>query len=104
MKKFRNVALVTDSMTQFGGADRVLESLIKVFPNAKVFTSFFDPGAYPESFKKYKITTFLDRNNHFSKLLTGISRQLNFLHPYFFEKFNLEGYDLVISFTAGPAK
>jgi glycosyltransferase involved in cell wall biosynthesis len=104
MTHYKNVALVTDSITQFGGGDRVLESLMKVFPKATIFTSFFKPAAYPASYQNYKVVTFLSTKSLFTKLLARFSRSLSFTYPYFFEKFNFDNYDLVISFTAGPAK
>lgn len=104
MGTYKNVALVTDSITQFGGGDRVLESLMKVFPEATIFTSFFNADAYPEIFKKRKIVPFLRSSNPISRFISGSARQFSFLYPYFFEQIDLREYDLVISFTAASAK
>jgi glycosyltransferase involved in cell wall biosynthesis len=44
-----SVALVHDYLTQRGGAERVVLSLRKAFPEAPVYTSLYDPdGTYPE--------------------------------------------------------
>ena len=43
------VALVHDYLTQRGGAERVVLSLTRAFPDAPVYTSLYDPaGTYPE--------------------------------------------------------
>lgn len=43
------VAIAHDYLTQFGGAERVVLSLMKAFPDAPVYTTLYDPDAtYPE--------------------------------------------------------
>lgn len=43
------VALAHDYLTQRGGAERVVLSLVRAFPGAPVYTSLFEPaGTYPE--------------------------------------------------------
>ena len=42
-------ALVHDYLTQRGGAERVVLSLVRAFPDAPLFTSLYDPeGTFPE--------------------------------------------------------
>ncbi len=75
------VALVHDYLTQRGGAERVVLSMLKAFPDAPVYTSLYDPdGTYPE-FRAADIrTTALDR----VPLLRGHHRlALPFLAPAF---------------------
>ena len=44
-----NVALAHDYLTQRGGAERVVLSLTRAFPEAPLFTSLYDPeGTFPE--------------------------------------------------------
>ncbi|MGH2534747.1 MAG: glycosyltransferase [Thermomicrobiales bacterium] len=43
----RRIALVHDYLTQFGGAERVLEVLHEVFPEGQIFTSLVDRSALP---------------------------------------------------------
>jgi glycosyltransferase involved in cell wall biosynthesis len=44
-----SVAIVHDYLTQRGGAERVVLSMTKAFPNASLHTSLYDPeGTYPE--------------------------------------------------------
>jgi len=43
------VAIVHDYLTQRGGAERVVLSMLRAFPDAPVYTSFFDPDrTFPE--------------------------------------------------------
>ncbi len=91
------IAIVHDSFLHFGGAERVLYSLIEAFPKADIYTSLLK-----EDFKK----ELIKRSNgkiYFSKLskLPFIDKFGDYLKPYFFhffwEKLNLNKYDLVIS-------
>jgi glycosyltransferase involved in cell wall biosynthesis len=49
------VALVHDYLTQYGGAERVLEVLHERFPDATVVTAILDLEALPESFRRMRI-------------------------------------------------
>ena len=44
MKELKDlkIALVHDFLTQYGGAEKVLESLCKIFPEAPVYTLIYD--------------------------------------------------------------
>ena len=49
MKAHGRVAIAHDYLTQRGGAERVVLSMMKAFPEAKVYTTLYDPdGTYPE--------------------------------------------------------
>jgi glycosyltransferase involved in cell wall biosynthesis len=49
------IALVHDYLTQYGGAERVLETLHELYPGAPVFTSVTDLSALPPSFATWQI-------------------------------------------------
>ncbi|MCC7290099.1 glycosyltransferase [bacterium] len=89
------VAFITDSMTAFGGADRELIALLKLFPNSVIFTSVYNK-------KAYNITN--EVRISFLQKIPILRRHLSFLTPLAFEQFDLKGYDLVVSLSAGPAK
>ena len=56
------VALVHDYLNQYGGAERVLETLHELYPDAPVYTSLYDPDAMPDHFRTWDIrTSFLQR-------------------------------------------
>ncbi len=41
------VAIVHDYLNQYGGAERVLEALHDLYPEAPVYTAIYDPSAMP---------------------------------------------------------
>ena len=91
------IAIVHDQISEFGGAERVLLALKKIFPQAEVFTSFYSPfslGQHAPQFKKWQIKT-----SWFGKvpLLHKLYSPLRFLTPLIWESFDFRGYDIVIS-------
>jgi glycosyltransferase involved in cell wall biosynthesis len=91
------VALVHDQLREFGGAERVLVALKKIFPDSDVYTSTYDNdslGAHKDEIKSWNIIT-----SWFGKILL-INRfysPLRFLTPWIWESFDFSKYDLVIS-------
>lgn len=51
------VALIHDYLTQYGGAERVLEVLHGMYPEAPVFTSLYDPEHLPDELREWDIRT-----------------------------------------------
>lgn len=54
------VAIVHDYIKEYGGAERVLEELVKIFPEAKIYTSVCIPeylGPHAKRFEKFTIHT-----------------------------------------------
>ncbi len=95
------VAFVHDYLTQFGGAERVLLEMQKMYPAAPVYTSLYDPAAFGGAFHDIEVrTSFLQRMpgavHNFRALLP--------LYPRAFESLDLRGFDLVISSTTSFAK
>lgn len=95
------VALVYDWLTNMGGAERVVLSMHKAFPNAPIYTSVFEPDACP-AFKDLDVrTTWLQR-------LPGFLRRKHQLFPTFrahaFRNLDLSEYDVVISISSAEAK
>lgn len=90
------IALVHDQIAEFGGAERVLISLKKAFPDADVYTSFVDKarlGDHWEHFKEWNITqSWASRIPFFNKLYSP----LRFLLPSIWRSFDLSSYDAVI--------
>lgn len=94
-EKELRVAIATDSMPAFGGADRLLYSLLDIFPKSEVFTTVYNKSKYNIRNKVY--TSFIQK-------IPFIKRMLSFLYPFSFELFDFTNYDFVITLTAGPAK
>ena len=94
-------ALVHDYLNQYGGAERVLEALHAIFPDAPVYTSIYDPDAMPPLYRGWDIrTSWMQR-------LPGWRRYFRHympLYPSAFESFDLSGYDLVVSSSSAFAK
>ena len=51
------IALVHDYLTQYGGAERVLEVLHGMYPDTPVFTSLYDPEHLPHELRDWDIRT-----------------------------------------------
>lgn len=97
----KKIAIVYDWIDKWGGVERVLLDLHKMFPEAVFYTSYFDREKAGWA-KDLKIkTSFLQSFPDFIKK----NRILSFIfYPYAFEFFNFSEYDLVISVTSSFAK
>lgn len=95
------IALVYDRVNKFGGAERVLLSLHKLFPDAPLYTSVYDSLKAPWA-KQFSTvyTTFL-QSIPFAK---GNHELLAPLMPLAFESFSFDDYDVVVSVTSEAAK
>lgn len=100
-KRGVKVALVHDYLNQFGGAERVLLALSEMFPEAPIYTIFYDKDKLHGKLKGKDIrTSFLDfqlaRDNHrfFIPLMPLAAQSLNLG----------DKYDLIISDSAGFGK
>lgn len=98
-KKWGRVAIIADQMTQFGGADREMFSILKLFPNADIFTILFNKEGYPQ-IENRVFTSFVQK----IPAPKSFYRHLKIFTPIAYESFDLKGYDLVISISAGPGK
>ncbi|MEN9936271.1 MAG: hypothetical protein RLZZ387_2850 [Chloroflexota bacterium] len=95
------VALVHDYLNQYGGAERVLEALHELYPEAPVFTSIYDPGAMPAHYRAWDIrTSWMQRLPGWRRLFRAYLP----LYPATFARLDLRGYDLVLSSSSAFAK
>jgi glycosyltransferase involved in cell wall biosynthesis len=92
------LALVHDWLNQLGGAEDVLEALAQMFPAAPIFTSIYAPELMPPRYRQWPIrVSFMDR-------LPGVHRHHQPylpLYPLAFERFDLRGFDVVLSNKSG---
>ena len=90
------VALVHDYLREFGGAERVLEALSELYPNAPIYTAFVNKKS--EAYKRFKnrkiITSWAQYVPFF---VTKLHSPLRFLAPLIWGSFNLSNYDVVVS-------
>jgi glycosyltransferase involved in cell wall biosynthesis len=93
------VALVHDYLREYGGAERVVEALHKIFPDAPVYVAFTDSkiaGIHWSKFADWDIReSWLTKIPFYKQLFSP----LRFLAPHLFASFDFSDYDLVISST-----
>lgn len=95
------VAIVHDYLNQYGGAERVLEALHALYPDAPVYTSIYDAEAMPEHYRSWDIrTSFMQKLPAWRKHF----RRYFMLYPTAFERFDFSEYDLIISSSSAYAK
>ena len=91
------LAFVIDFLMQRGGAEWLLETMHSFYPNADIFTLLYEPGQTRDYFrdKNIIVPTVLKRipfmKRHWRKYLP--------LFPFFMERFDFSGYDLVVSIS-----
>ncbi|MBU3991232.1 MAG: glycosyltransferase family 4 protein, partial [Alphaproteobacteria bacterium] len=95
------VAIVHYWLVSMRGGERVIERLLRMYPDADLFTHVYDPQRMSSTIRKANVTTsFINR-------LPFAQRFYQYylpLMPMALEEFDLSGYDLVISSESGPAK
>ena len=99
--KPQKVALIADWLTSRGGAERVFQALVEMYPDADIFTSVYTPELFPELQKHQVRTTWLQR------LPVKLRKKHQFLLPLLpsaFGSLNMKGYDLIISSSSAFAK
>jgi len=89
------VALVHDFLVEYGGAERVLEALHEMWPNAPIYTVFYDKtGPGMKRFSSLNIRTAWLQKLPFARSLLSPFRLFSLA---LFESLNLNEFDLVIS-------
>lgn len=92
------VAIVCDWLTGIGGAERVVLEFHKLFPDAPIYTSQYDPT---------KISWFKDadvRTTWLQYLPSGLKKFLPLLRIVAFSRLKLNEYDIVITSSGAEAK
>lgn len=103
MAKKPKVAIVCDWLVGIGGAERVVLELHKLYPDAPIYTSQYDPAAL-ELFK-YKGVKDLDiRAGWLQKLPKSMKKFLPLLRAWTFSRLDLSEYDLILSSSGAEAK
>ncbi|NTW15238.1 MAG: glycosyltransferase family 4 protein [Candidatus Moranbacteria bacterium] len=98
----RKTAFVHDFLVSYGGAERVLESLVRLDPDAPIYTLLYDAEAMSGRFEGREIrTSFLQKLPRF---LRKRYRLLLPLFPVAAESLDLREFDLVISSSGAWAK
>lgn len=95
------IAIVHDYLKEYGGAEKVVETLLEIWPDADIYTSVFLPeysGPHRERIERWKVHTSCLQHIPFKAKLISMFR---FVAPLVFRSFDLTGYDVVITSTAG---
>jgi glycosyltransferase involved in cell wall biosynthesis len=96
------VAIIADWLVAYAGGERVIEQMLKVYPDADLFTTvdFFPEEHRPALANKKAKTSFIQ------KLPFAKTQYRNYLPlmPFAVEQFDLSSYDLIISNSSSVAK
>ncbi len=95
------VALVHDHLNQLGGAETVLKSFTRIFPDAPIFTLIYDEEKTNHLFRDTRITESFLAN------LPLARRKFRWFLPLMIaatESYDLSAYDVVLSDSSGLAK
>lgn len=90
------IAIVHDFLIEYGGAERVLEVLHEIWPEAPLYTAFYDfkkLGPHAGRFKDWDIrTSWVQR----SWLVKKLHSPLRFLTPLVWKYFDFSHFDVVL--------
>jgi glycosyltransferase involved in cell wall biosynthesis len=101
-RKAPKIVLVTDWLTNMGGAEPLLLEIHKLYPRAPIYTSVYDAEKMP-AFKHIDVRT--------TELQTKLPKSLRFKHVLWptmrakaFRKLDLSEFDIIISTSSAEAK
>lgn len=95
------IALVQDYLVEYGGAERVLQALCEIFPEAPIYTLLYDEKASGRVFRGREIhTSFLQK----IPFACRHHRWFAALMPLAVEQFDLSEFDVVLSNSASFGK
>lgn len=87
------LAIVSDPLVQRGGAERVVEAIAKIFPQAPIHALLYSPTLGPASLRERVRSSYL-------RHIPGAERRHRLLLPFFpaaIESIDLRPYDIIIS-------
>jgi glycosyltransferase involved in cell wall biosynthesis len=95
------VAIVHYWLVNMRGGEKMLEALLELYPEADIYTHVYDPEAVSPLINSHRIITSYINKLPFAKKLY---QKYMPLMPNALTEFDMQGYDLIISSEAGPAK
>ena len=89
------IAIINDTLDEFGGAERVALTMLRIFPDADFFTSFADKNIVRNFFTRltphihtpWQILSFIATHRSFMQMIS----------PFLWGHWDLSRYDLVLS-------
>ncbi len=109
------VAIVHDFLFQNGGAEKVVDSLLEIYPSADVYTSFSTPEKFQSAINIKKafdekrvfntvIQTLYNLKFKNQRVLAKFQKHLFWLYPVLMRLTTIKNYDLVIISSTDCAK
>ncbi len=95
------VALVHDYLYEYGDAERVLQVLHRMYPDAPLYTAFVDHSRLGDTAARFADWDVRPTIAQRLPAITHYFHTLRPLLPYFWESLDLSGFDLVISSSGG---
>lgn len=95
------VAIVHDYLKEYGGAERVVEGILEIFPDSPVYTAVYLPkfaGPQRAKVKKWNVKPSILQ---YVPLKTKLISLFRFVAPIVFSLMDLSKYDVVITSAAG---
>jgi glycosyltransferase involved in cell wall biosynthesis len=86
------IAIAHEFLSQHGGAEKTLEAMLEIFPDAPIYTAKYNPNNMPEIIKSRKIIYPRGILNKFGEKLFFLLRM-----PTIFESFDFSEYDIIVS-------
>ena len=106
----KKIAIVHDYLFQYGGAEKVVEKWLEMYPEADLFTSFFVPEMFIQSavFKKAALegrikTTWMNHLFRF-KFMLKFQKHLFWLYPLVTSMWTIRDFDVVLISSTYCAK
>ena len=87
-------AIVHEYLIQYGGAERVLDCIHELYPDAPVYTLIYEPDKMPDYYRKWNIIESPHLKNRF---IRNHYKSFFPIYPFMIEQFDFREYDLVIS-------
>jgi glycosyltransferase involved in cell wall biosynthesis len=95
------VAFVHDFLLRLGGAERVLKSLMELYPDAPVYTLLYDEKKVGSMFPRERVrTSYLQK---FPRFIPGMHKFLFPFMPGAIEHFDFSEFDVVVSSSSAYA-
>lgn len=89
------IAIVHDYIKEYGGAERVLEELHKLYPDAPIYTAFYKEDS--TAYEKLKDAKIIPSWVHYIPFFADkLHSPLRFITPLIWNSFNFSKYDVVI--------
>lgn len=89
------VAIVHDYINEFGGAERVLEALCEIYPEAPIYTAYCKKSS--NAYEHFKDRRIIESWAAVIPFFPKLASPLRFLTPWIWGSLDLSKYDFVIS-------